>query len=73
MIKAALDLYSADKVGMFDYALETAGGSIPSSKCSPTFAPSSSSVQLFGYTLWHFSNSARTVIQVGKGFIVCTL
>ena len=67
MIQSSLDLYSADKVGMFDYALETAGGSIPRSKCSATFAPSSSSVQLFGYTLWHFSNSARTVIQVCAG------
>jgi SUN domain-containing protein 1/2 len=65
MISSSLDLYSADRVGMFDYALESAGGSIPSSMCSSPFAPSSSSVRLFGYTLWHFSNSARTVIQAG--------
>ena len=65
MILEALRLYDADRTGKFDYALETAGGSIPHALCSETYTPSASTVQLFGYTVWQYSNSARTVIQVG--------
>lgn len=65
MVKTALQLYDADRTGKFDYALETAGGSIPHALCSETFTPSASTVQLFGYTVWQYSNSPRTIIQVG--------
>ena len=68
MILEALTLYDADRTGKFDYALETAGGSIPHALCSETYTPSASTVQLFGYTVWQYSNSARTVIQVGVGW-----
>ena len=66
MIQAAVQLYDADKTGKFDYALELSGGSIPHAMCSETFTPSASTVQLFGYTVWHYSNSPRTTIQVSR-------
>ena len=42
MILEALRLYDADRTGKFDYALETAGGSIPHALCSETYTPSAS-------------------------------
>ena len=67
MIQSAVDMYDADKTGKFDYALELSGGSIPHALCSESYTPSASTVQLFGFTVWHFSNSPRTVIQVCVG------
>ena len=67
MIRGALQLYDADRTGKFDYALETAGGSIPHALCSATYTPSASTIQLFGYNVWRYANSARTLIQVGLG------
>ena len=32
IVKAALDKYDADKTGLFDFALESAGGSIVSTR-----------------------------------------
>ncbi|XP_054762703.2 uncharacterized protein LOC129269255 [Lytechinus pictus] len=59
----ALDMYNADKTGMVDYALESAGGSIISIRCSETYAFKTALFSLFGIPLWYLSNSPRTVIQ----------
>ncbi|XP_038160749.1 SUN domain-containing protein 2-like [Cyprinodon tularosa] len=51
----------ADK--MADFALETQGASIVSTRCSETYRIRSACVTLFGFPLWYPSESPRTVIQ----------
>ncbi|XP_056136676.1 SUN domain-containing protein 1 [Lampris incognitus] len=51
----------ADK--MADFALESQGASVVSTKCSETYRIRSACVTLFGFPLWYPSESPRTVIQ----------
>ncbi|XP_051240978.1 SUN domain-containing protein 2 isoform X2 [Dicentrarchus labrax] len=51
----------ADK--MPDFALETQGASVISTRCSETYRIRSACVTLFGFPLWYPSESPRTVIQ----------
>uniref|UniRef100_UPI0037E99014 SUN domain-containing protein 1 isoform X2 n=1 Tax=Semicossyphus pulcher TaxID=241346 RepID=UPI0037E99014 len=51
----------ADK--MADFALETQGASMISTRCSETYRIRSACVTLFGFPLWYPSESPRTVIQ----------
>ena len=59
-------MYNADKTGMVDYALESAGGSVISIRCSETYAFKTALISLFGIPLWYTSNSPRMVIQVSS-------
>ena len=61
----ALIQYDADKTGMFDYALETAGGSIISTRCTETYVQKTAMYSIFGIPIWYPSNNPRTVIQPG--------
>ncbi|XP_048090067.1 SUN domain-containing protein 1 isoform X3 [Alosa alosa] len=63
IVKNALRLYSQDRTGMVDYALESGGGSILSTRCSETFETKTALMSLFGLPLWYFSQSPRVVIQ----------
>ncbi|XP_061158537.1 SUN domain-containing protein 1 isoform X2 [Syngnathus typhle] len=58
-----LKLYSQDKTGLVDYALESGGGSILSTRCSETHETKTALMSLFGVPLWYFSQSPRVVIQ----------
>ncbi|XP_062915422.1 SUN domain-containing protein 1-like isoform X2 [Mobula hypostoma] len=59
----ALRLYSEDRTGMVDFALESGGGSILSTRCSETYETATAVMSLFGVPLWYFSQSPRVVIQ----------
>ncbi|XP_034004146.1 SUN domain-containing protein 2-like [Trematomus bernacchii] len=48
---------------MADFALETQGASVISTRCSETYRIRSACVTLFGFPLWYPSESPRTVIQ----------
>ncbi|XP_067407008.1 SUN domain-containing protein 1 isoform X6 [Emydura macquarii macquarii] len=63
IVNNALKLYSQDKTGMVDYALESGGGSILSTRCSETYETKTALISLFGIPLWYFSQSPRVVIQ----------
>ncbi|XP_077475485.1 LOW QUALITY PROTEIN: SUN domain-containing protein 1-like [Stigmatopora argus] len=63
IVQNALKLYSQDKTGLADYALESGGGSILSTRCSETHETKTALVSLFGLPLWYFSQSPRVVIQ----------
>ncbi|XP_077357886.1 uncharacterized protein LOC144004532 isoform X8 [Festucalex cinctus] len=63
MVKAALQLFSHDRTGLADYALESGGGSILSTRCSQTYETKAALLSLFGIPLWYFSQSPRVVIQ----------
>merc|ERR1719319_396944 len=64
IVRSALIQYDADKTGMFDYALETAGGSVISTRCTETFVKKTAMYSLFGIPIWYPSNNPRTVIQL---------
>ncbi|XP_018091883.1 SUN domain-containing protein 1 isoform X3 [Xenopus laevis] len=63
MITNALRLYSQDRTGMADFALESGGGSILGTRCSETYGTKTALMSLFGIPLWYFSQSPRVVIQ----------
>lgn len=63
IVNNALKLYSQDKTGMVDFALESGGGSVLSTRCSETYETKTALVSLFGVPLWYFSQSPRVVIQ----------
>uniref|UniRef100_A0A8C6QVQ5 Sad1 and UNC84 domain containing 1 n=1 Tax=Nannospalax galili TaxID=1026970 RepID=A0A8C6QVQ5_NANGA len=63
IVDNALKLYSQDKTGMVDFALESGGGSILSTRCSETYETKTALLSLFGIPLWYFSQSPRVVIQ----------
>ncbi|XP_033886729.2 SUN domain-containing protein 1 isoform X1 [Acipenser ruthenus] len=63
IVKNALRLYSQDKTGLVDYALESGGGSILSTRCSETYETKTALMSLFGIPLWYFSQSPRVIIQ----------
>ncbi|KAK0420349.1 hypothetical protein QR680_014625 [Steinernema hermaphroditum] len=63
MIKESLDVYDADKTGMADYALESAGGSVLSTRCTVPYKETSRLESIYGIPLWYSSYSPRSVIQ----------
>ncbi|XP_057891138.1 SUN domain-containing protein 1 isoform X6 [Melospiza georgiana] len=63
IVNNALKLYSQDKTGMVDFALESGGGSILSTRCSETYETKTALISLFGIPLWYYSQSPRVVIQ----------
>ncbi|XP_057201346.1 SUN domain-containing protein 1 isoform X2 [Triplophysa rosa] len=63
IVQRALKLYSEDRTGQVDYALESGGGSILSTRCSETYETKTALMSLFGLPLWYFSQSPRVVIQ----------
>ncbi|XP_070636461.1 SUN domain-containing protein 1 isoform X9 [Bos indicus] len=63
IVNNALKLYSQDKTGMVDFALESGGGSVLSTRCSETYETKTALISLFGVPLWYFSQSPRVAIQ----------
>ncbi|KAM0725890.1 Klaroid protein [Formica fusca] len=63
IVKEVLQIYDADKTGQVDYALESAGGQIISTRCTQRYDIKSRAFTLFGFTLYYESNNPRTVIQ----------
>nr|AAI55146.1 Zgc:92151 protein [Danio rerio] len=63
IVQRALKLYSEDRTGQVDYALESGGGSVLSTRCSETYETKTALMSLFGIPLWYFSQSPRVVIQ----------
>ena len=65
MIAFSLRKFSADRIGKFDFALESSGGSVMLRHCSPTYTHTVTSVSLFGILpLWHVISTPKTIIQV---------
>ncbi|XP_075292834.1 SUN domain-containing protein 1-like [Opisthocomus hoazin] len=63
IVNNALKLFSQDKTGMVDFALESAGGSILSARCSETYDSKTTVISLFGIPLWYVSQPPSAVIQ----------
>ncbi|XP_034189562.2 uncharacterized protein LOC117608476 [Osmia lignaria lignaria] len=63
IVKEALRVYDADKTGRVDYALESAGGQIISTRCTQKYDIKTRVFKLLALTLHHENNDPRTVIQ----------
>lgn len=63
IVKQALKRYSEDRIGMVDYALESAGASVISTRCSETYETKTALLSLFGIPLWYHSQSPRVILQ----------
>lgn len=65
MITLSLRKYSADRIGKFDFALESSGGSVLVKECSPSYSLTTSSISLFGLIpLWRYMSTPKVIIQV---------
>lgn len=67
LIKQELRKYDADRTAMPDFALESSGGCVLSTRCTVQYNEKSRIQKLFGISLWYSSYSPRTVIQ-RKGY-----
>lgn len=63
LITGALKVYDADKTGLADYALESSGGQVLSTRCTENYHTKSAQISVFGIPLWYPSNTPRTAIQ----------
>jgi len=61
-IQSSLEVYNADSIGVPDFALESAGGSIHLSHHSPTCDVGTPIIKVFGLPLWDDPRSPRSVI-----------
>ena len=65
LVADALRVYDADKTGMFDFALESAGGTIASTRCTDPHTPHSAIYSIMGVPIWWENTSPRTILQPG--------
>ncbi|KAK9399918.1 SUN domain-containing protein 2 [Crotalus adamanteus] len=63
IVNDALKRYSEDRIGMVDYALESGGASVISTRCSETYETKTALLSLFGIPLWYHSQSPRVILQ----------
>ncbi|XP_032683127.1 sun domain-containing protein 1-like [Odontomachus brunneus] len=65
IVKEILQIYDADKTGRVDYALESAGGEIISTRNTREYNVKSRAFTIFGFPLYYqsYDNNPRTVIQ----------
>ncbi|XP_051817947.1 SUN domain-containing protein 2 isoform X2 [Antechinus flavipes] len=63
IVQQALKRYSEDRIGLVDYALESAGASILSTRCSETYDTKTAVLSLFGVPLWYLTQSPRAILQ----------
>ncbi|XP_054843971.1 SUN domain-containing protein 2 isoform X2 [Eublepharis macularius] len=63
IVNQALKRYSEDRIGLVDYALESGGASVISTRCSETYETKTALLSLFGIPLWYHSQSPRVILQ----------
>lgn len=63
IVKDVLAVYDADKTGLVDYSLESAGGEIISTRCTENYRTKSAEISIFGIPIWYPTNTPRTVIS----------
>lgn len=65
LVDHALRIYDADKTGRFDYALESIGGSVLTTRCTETYDAVNAVYSIFGIPIWWEKNTPRTILQPG--------
>lgn len=62
IVKNVLAIYDADRTGLVDYAMETMGGQVLTTRCTENYHNGKAVVSVLGIPLWYPVNSPRTVI-----------
>ncbi|KAL7058174.1 hypothetical protein AAHC03_016857 [Spirometra sp. Aus1] len=62
-INAALSLYAADRTGLVDFALGSAGGTVVHTRCTRTYNKGSTAFSVFGIPLFYIRNSPNTILE----------
>ncbi|XP_076652612.1 tetratricopeptide repeat protein 39C [Halictus rubicundus] len=65
LVRTELQTYDADKTGRTDYALESSGGIILSTRNTETYSAGAPVLKLFGIPLCQQQNTPQTIIQTG--------
>ncbi|KAF6018596.1 sun1 [Bugula neritina] len=65
LIQDELDIFSADKTGMPDFALQSMGAQVLSTRCSQTYYQDTGLMTYFGFPLYHLHKDPSIVIQPG--------
>ncbi|XP_017770488.1 PREDICTED: SUN domain-containing protein 2-like isoform X2 [Nicrophorus vespilloides] len=65
LVKQVMDIYDADKTGLVDFALESAGGQIVSIRCTDQYTSGMAVYSIFGIPIWKQVQSPRVVITPG--------
>ncbi|XP_020708923.1 klaroid protein-like isoform X2 [Athalia rosae] len=63
IVTNALKIYDADKTGRVDYALESAGGQVISTRCTQKYNLDTRAYTIYGYVLFYQNTNPQTVIQ----------
>ncbi len=63
IVHDALTVYDADKTGLFDFALESAGGTIATTRCTETYDVTQAVYHVMGIPVWWQRQSPRTILQ----------
>lgn len=66
IVHEALAVYDADRTGLFDFALESAGGTIASTRCTETYDVTQAVYHIMGVPIWWERQNPRTILQPGS-------
>ncbi|XP_023943723.2 klaroid protein [Bicyclus anynana] len=65
MVAGMLEVYDADKTGLVDYALESAGGQVVSTKCTELYQIKTKQYSILGLPVWWVYTSPRYALTPG--------
>ncbi|KAL0841018.1 hypothetical protein ABMA28_014788 [Loxostege sticticalis] len=65
IVAGMLDVYDADKTGLVDYALESAGGQVISTKCTELYQIKTKQYSVLGLPVWWVYTSPRYALTPG--------
>ncbi|GJQ73432.1 putative Sad1 / UNC-like protein C-terminal [Trypoxylus dichotomus] len=65
LVEEALAVYDADKTGLVDFALESSGGHVISTRCTESYQVTTAVLSIFGVPISYPTNSPRTAITPG--------
>ncbi|XP_045771870.1 uncharacterized protein LOC123871884 [Maniola jurtina] len=65
MVAGMLEVYDADKTGLVDYALESAGGQVISTKCTELYQIKTKQYSILGLPVWWVYTSPRYALTPG--------
>ncbi|KAM3964565.1 klaroid protein [Aphomia sociella] len=65
IVAGMLDVYDADKTGLVDYALESAGGQVISTKCTELYQIKTKQYSILGLPVWWVYTSPRYALTPG--------
>ncbi|CAK1547027.1 unnamed protein product [Leptosia nina] len=66
LVSSMLEIYDADKTGLVDYALESAGGQVISTRCTELYQIKTKQYSILGLPVWWVYTSPRYALTPGN-------